>query len=186
MKYDTVEAHTQYRFLHALREALRRRSSDGIFVLLADDCSLESEYYSAHKHGKAEVEAFLEQSLSERWTTSDLFSYDLAEIRETPDAPDGLFGVQIRCGGSDNYHYSVLITTEIDSQGKAKQLRIEDAGTCMIRLFERVFCLTSEKDRDPELPVPFLLPGVYWDYLRFGLQACDFSLARFVECGYHY
>ncbi len=170
MKYCSDEARAQYRFMVMMRESYWMEHFNSLAPLLAEDCMLESQWLSVYENGKAAVKAFLDKSLEERWNKNIVWHYGVAEILKAPDASDraGLFGLHIKRETDEAYN-SILVTAEMDEQGHAKRLWIENAALYMFQVFLRCVSieLSSETGMDP--PGAFLLPDTYLDYLGLGM-----------------
>ena len=170
MKYDSAEAHAQYRFMVALREGFRMEHFHGVLPFLAPDCILDSPWLSVYEDGNVAVKAFLDKALEDRAKRNLRWYYGVAEILSSPNAPErsGLFGLHIRRDTDEAYN-SILITATMDDQGKAKQIRIEDARAYRFRVFLRCICIVDRASDAAESPLPFLLPEPYLEYLQLGL-----------------
>lgn len=173
MNYSSAEAHTLFNFMVTLRESSRMEHFNELVPLLAEDCLLESEWLSVHETGKTAVKAWLDDALEDRCNKNIVWHYGVAEILSAPDASalQGPFGFHIQ-RETDCDCNSILITADVDTQGKVNRIRIVDAEPYTFQVFFRCIRLIDYSGDRENGPNTFMLPDTYWDYLRVGM-ACD-------------
>lgn len=170
MKYDSAEAHAQYRFMVALREGSHMEHFNDLFPLLVPGCILDSPWLSVHEVGSTAVKAFLDDALEDRWQRNITWNYGVAEILTAPEGSEGkgLFGLYIRRETNGPYN-NIMITAAMDDRGKAERIWIEDARSYRFRVFLCCICIADRTSDAEGSPLPFLMPDPYWEYLRLGL-----------------
>ena len=192
MKYDSAEAHAQYRFMVALREGFRKEHFHSVLPLLAPDCILDSPWLSVYEDGNVAVKAFLDKALEDRAERNIRWDYGVAEILSSPDASErsGLFGLHIRRDTDEAYN-NILITAAMNDQGKAERIWIEDSRSYRFRVFQRCVCIVDRASGTAGFPTPFLMPEPFLEYLQLGLtrvlgehfisRRAPFSLQQFQD-----